>query len=201
MIVEVRDGRTVVVKRATAHETAVLRAAAHPGVVEVLDADAEDGELVTALAGSRTFDPAGPDAPTALAALAATVADLHELGIVHGRIEPGHVVMAPDGHPVLCGFADGGFVRDGADPAADVSALAGLVRAVAESVDDADLRRRLDGVADRAATGSGSARAVAAALQVAVGGERRRPPRMAQVRPTTGRLLAAGAAAFYRYLR
>lgn len=38
------------------------------------------------------------------AALATTLADLHEIGVVHLAVEPEHVLIDGDGRPVLCGF-------------------------------------------------------------------------------------------------
>ena len=43
-----------------------------------------------------------------MAKLASTVADLHRLGIVHGRIDPTHVLIGAGPRPVLCGFTGGG---------------------------------------------------------------------------------------------
>ena len=47
-----------------------------------------------------------------VAKLASTVADLHQLGLVHGRIDPSHVLLGPAGRPVLCGFTGGGAEGD-----------------------------------------------------------------------------------------
>ena len=44
-------------------------------------------------------------------ALAATLGDLHDLGIVHGAVVPEHVIVSPDGRPVLCGFGSAGEGR------------------------------------------------------------------------------------------
>ena len=41
-----------------------------------------------------------------VASLATTVADLHDLGIVHGRLSADHVSSTPANRPVLCGFGD-----------------------------------------------------------------------------------------------
>lgn len=119
------------------HEAEILAAARHPGVVEVL-ANGNDPALLTmANAGSISLDAcpglAIEEVAGLLAALAETVADLHEMGIVHGRIEPSHVILGPDGRPILCGFAGGGFAGgDGRLCAADdVLALGALLRDLA----------------------------------------------------------------------
>ena len=53
------------------------------------------------------------------AAVAGTLADLHALGIVHGRIDSGHILIGDDGRPRLCGLSHPGD----AAPADDVAAL------------------------------------------------------------------------------
>jgi serine/threonine protein kinase len=125
-------------------------------VVELLRVTTEDDgtvELVTAFAGPHSLDTCGPlplaRAAALVAALAETVADLHQIGLVHGRVEPSHVVIGARGQPVLCGFAGAGHTAtippsspqpppDFCDPAApigtplsassDVFALGALLR-------------------------------------------------------------------------
>lgn len=128
--------RPVVAKVATgpggattlAREAARLERARHPGVVEVLRAD--DGRLELAWVGSHTLETTTLSVPAAagvLAAVAVTVADLHGLGVVHGRLDPSHVILAGDGRPVLCGLrgADPGEPEPG--PAEDVAAVGRLI--------------------------------------------------------------------------
>lgn len=116
-----------------AYEAARLRRAAHPGVVAVLDhqivGDAQ-AELRTRYAGRSLDGWQGGLARLAGigAAVAATLADLHELGIVHGRLAPSHVLVGMDGRPRLCGFA----ALDPGVPADDVAALGRLLGQLAE---------------------------------------------------------------------
>lgn len=128
------------------HEAEVLEAARHPGVVELLDVrfDGGSASLRLAAAAGPSLDrcPAltGDEAAGIVAAVAATVADLHAAGIVHRAIEAAHVVLDGDGRPLLCGFADAvvvgaaadeaGEARD-ADAAVDVAALGALLLALA----------------------------------------------------------------------
>lgn len=145
--VEVDGDRAVVVKRSPAHaveqlrrEGERLRRASHPGVVEVLrSAPAGDGwELRTAHAGrplaildARTV----PQVAAVVAAVASTLADLHALGIVHGRLDPSHVLVGEQGRPVLCGFGEGpGEAR----PEDDVAALGRLLTALVAREEDAE---------------------------------------------------------------
>ena len=136
----VEGGELVAVKRGRpadgprlAAEAARLRAARHPGVVELIEAEATGTPdaglpvLRTRLAGSTTLATRHlpPDRAAAVEAeLRTTVAALHARGIVHGRISPDHVVLAPGTRPVLCGFGDG-LGADGAPlpPAVDLAAL------------------------------------------------------------------------------
>lgn len=141
------QGRTVAVKvparpgdaAALAHEATMLAAAAHPGVVELCSLNDDGGqvELVTIWAGGRSLADVIPLPPASaaavVAALATTVADVHDLGIVHGRLDPTHVVLDDRGRPLLCGFAaagalgeprgDDGEVRRGADDVAGLGAI------------------------------------------------------------------------------
>ena len=144
------EGKAVLVKHAPAgaeaerlaEEAAVLRSAAHPGVVElVAERHLAHGafELMLVVAGSRTAADVRTDERTGLvgvaglvASLATTVADLHDLGVAHRRIGADHVVIDGSGRPVLCGFgaavrAEPGALSD-ADRAADVAGLGGLLR-------------------------------------------------------------------------
>jgi hypothetical protein len=137
------DGRPIVTKvasagvdaEALAEEAEVLVRAAHPGVVEVVRAErTPDGgfRLDTRLAGTRTlsaFRPAVDEAAGIVAALAATIADLHGVGIVHGAVEPAHVVLDPGGAPVLCGFGRGRRVG-GSTPGDDVAGLGEVLAAL-----------------------------------------------------------------------
>ncbi|MDP9402075.1 MAG: hypothetical protein M3P85_01805, partial [Actinomycetota bacterium] len=110
-------------------EAAALAVARHPGVVELVDA--ADGTLRTRMVDGRPVDelaalPAGEVAGLA-AAVATTLADLHDLGVVHGGIDATHVLMTADGRPVLCSLGRGG------DPADDVAALGRLVSALLDA--------------------------------------------------------------------
>ncbi|HEX5365984.1 MAG TPA: hypothetical protein VFW63_04890 [Acidimicrobiales bacterium] len=159
-----------------------LRRASHPGVVTLLDATPRDpaaepdgppgpaagvldvaggptSRLRLAYAGEPVSRWSGP--PSAVAglavAVATTLADLHDIGIVHGRLDATHVLVAGDGRPRLCGFADPGA----ATPADDVAAWARLVIDLAERTPAP--RRRL-----RPAGRSAALRALRAAVQPAL---------------------------------
>lgn len=169
------DGRAVARKRSRstadavrlANEADMLDRARHPGVVELLRVTTDDDgmiEIVTAFAGPHSLDTCGPlplaQAAALVAALAETVADLHQIGLVHGRIEPSHVVLGAGGQPLLCGLAGAGHTAtvapsspqpppDYCDPAApigsplsassDVFAIGALLRTlVLDSDGDAE---------------------------------------------------------------
>lgn len=120
-------------------EAQLLRAARHPGVVELVELHAEDGwaELHTVAVGGAPLEALLPLPAEELAGLVAgvatTLSDLHGLGIVHGRIDTHRVVVRPDGRPLLRGFGEGGREGElGADgsvlePSRDVQALGRLV--------------------------------------------------------------------------
>jgi len=134
------SGERTLVKRATSVEgrarlgveAAVLRALAHPGVPQVVAVVEEDEatELHLVWVGPHSLA-THPELPPATAALlvgavADVVADIHDVGLVHGRITPDHVLVGPDGAPVLTGLA--AVARaDGAGLARDVADLGDLL--------------------------------------------------------------------------
>ncbi len=123
---EHRDGTLVAVKVATDpaevsrlhREARVLAVARLPGVVELIGLDdrGDEADLVTRAVVGGSLATSRPDqadrALALVAAVAAIVADLHELGIVHAAIDPSHVLLDERGRPVLCGFGSAGLVGD-----------------------------------------------------------------------------------------
>ena len=108
-------------------ETTMLRRAAHPGVVEII-ADAP-GELRLTHHGTplAMLMPLPIDRATPfLRVVAETLADLHGVGITHGRVSADHVLIDERDRPRLCGFADAGEATDDAR-AADVAGLGRLL--------------------------------------------------------------------------
>jgi hypothetical protein len=103
-----------------AREAEQLETARHPGVVELVGVDGSGvgSMLLTAHVEGPTLALVGPlpleEAAGLLAALATTLADLHDLGVVHGAVAPEHVIVGAGGRPVLCGLAYGG--RSGEPP-------------------------------------------------------------------------------------
>jgi len=126
----------VVTRRATGPDSARLAAAgerlarsAHPGVVQVVRSAGTDAawelELVHAGRPVSLLAPLPPSEVAAIAAaVAATLADLHATGLVHGHLDGSHVLIGGHGRPVLCGFGAGG---GGASPHDDVAALGTLM--------------------------------------------------------------------------
>jgi len=198
------------------HEADVLEAAQHPGVVQLGGVEHTAGGMALVLrwAGSRTAaDVRLPveAAARAAAALAATVADLHALGIRHGAIRPDHVVMTDAGRPVLCGFGSATAAPGGPTTADDVAGIGGVVRALAGP--DVELepiperrfgrnrsfagmtRRALLTIADQATADDPERRPPARALAAALAGvapERPEPPARRRFDPPAPR--HAGAA-------
>ena len=126
------------------HEVRMLDAARHPGVVRLAatPGGATGSDLDTVWAGSHSLETQPPlrlsHAAGTMAALATTVADLHQAGITHGRIGASHVLIGHDGRPVLCGLGDARLVPTLTDPAHqrrtadDVAALGRLLRTLLE---------------------------------------------------------------------
>jgi hypothetical protein len=221
------DGTAAVVKTAEGTARVALQeegerllAAQHPGVVEVLrsSGDGHQWELCLAHGGrpATLLRAASPEQVAAIIAeAAATLADLHERGIVHGRLQARHLLVGPAGAVRLCGF---GPEAAGALPADDVAALGAVLvellgdHEVVEPLPDQRWRRRrpwpgvarrsLLAVADLAsaepASRRPSARRLAAIITEAVPGARPRteaaaplphlgPAAAASIRPATPR--------------
>lgn len=118
----------------------LLRAYPHPGLVELVD-DAPGRLSLRRIRGPdlaharqlRTEEAAGLGA-----ALATTLADLHDLGITHRAIRPEHVLIDPAGRPILCGLGQAQR-RARRDPdhraaaRADTAALASMLLQLAGS--------------------------------------------------------------------
>ena len=92
------------------HEAGVLRAAAHPGVVELLSVDGggpPESLVLRRAAGGRLaeIEYRPPEVAAGIgAAVATTLADLHDIGFSHGAVRAEHVLLDGEGRPVLCGF-------------------------------------------------------------------------------------------------
>lgn len=132
-----------------AQEAKRLSAARHPGVVELIHHD--EDRIEVAWAGERTIELIDLDldgATALLAAIAAIVADLHDLGLVHGRLDPTHVIVGPDGGPRLCGMSGPRPDESEPEPSADVAALGRIIHrlvgdgASAEPIPESRWRRR-----------------------------------------------------------
>ena len=116
------EDRLIAVKQAPAErvgeierEAEILGKLSHPGVVEVIDLH-RGGDGAAALhlefVGSDNWatrpltDPVARAA--AGAALAAVVADLHDIGVAHRNLDGSHVLHGGDDRPVLCSFGRSG---------------------------------------------------------------------------------------------
>jgi hypothetical protein len=143
------DGRLMAVKSPppddpdrTRREVGLLRGVHHPGVVELVDGEDDDATVRTRWVGARTvadlprpLDP--PRAAGMVLAVAATIADLHAAGVVHGNLDPTHVLLDPYGRPVLCGFGEARRL-DAADPPRPSTDVAGLGALLATLLAPAD---------------------------------------------------------------
>jgi tRNA A-37 threonylcarbamoyl transferase component Bud32 len=109
-----KEGTTPAERDQLRREASVLVAAAHPGIVRLIGTDGGDPptSLVLRRVGGQTFGETAIESLEVLAgigaALATTVADLHDLGFVHRSISPSHILVDDEGRPVLCGFGSAG---------------------------------------------------------------------------------------------
>lgn len=121
-----------------AHEAALLAAVTHPGVVRFVEhrTGEERDELVTEFAGATTLADHRPATVAGVAGLGAaiadTVADLHDMGLAHGALQADHVVLGARRRPVLCSLSSGSY--DAVDRPGDVVALGELVTELVHGV-------------------------------------------------------------------
>lgn len=116
------EDRLIAVKQAPAErageierEAEVLGKLSHPGVVEIIDLHrGDDGAaaLHIEFVGSDNWATRPLTDPVARAgagaALAAVVADLHDIGVAHRNLDGSHVLHGGDDRPVLCSFGRSG---------------------------------------------------------------------------------------------
>lgn len=168
------------------HEAQLLRRLEHPGVVQFVDfVEGHSVELYLAFVGPDSWATQPPNTPAesleALASAASIVADLHDLGTVHGALCPEHVLVAPDKRPVLCGLADAAASSE-AGCARDLAGFAGLIDHLAAACEEKE-RRQLEALARRAERGSVTASDLTAELDRLHGGPQRRAARHGRTAP------------------
>ncbi|MEO6989598.1 MAG: hypothetical protein ABI239_13240 [Aquihabitans sp.] len=126
--VVIRTASTESARILLAQEADRLSRSRHPGVVELLQAT--DDELTIAWAGAQTLDLLEAPIPVlcgVLTSVASTVADLHEIGIIHGRLDASHVVIDAEGRPRLCGMRGPAPDERPPLPTDDVAAIGALI--------------------------------------------------------------------------
>lgn len=157
------DSKVVVVKIARDSDVVALRHEADmlsglhlegvvSGVVRLVATGGSEGRfgLATAHAGMHTLHtlptPLIPAATGLACEVITSVAAMHGRGVIHGRIQPAHVVISPTGKALLCGLRSAGPLdADGAS--ADVGQAAAvcsdLVGAAAATLPRRNRRRLL----------------------------------------------------------
>ena len=153
-------------------EAAILKSLDHPGVVRFIGTvDTPDGgrAMHTEFVSSDTWatrpltDPA--ERAAGVAALAAVVADLHDLGIAHCQLSTAHVLHGEGDRPVLCGLRLAAEASLG-NRHADLVALADLCHD--PSLEGGPLTPKLSSLADATRAGRLSARELARRLDLLV---------------------------------
>ncbi len=187
--VEVVDGDAVIVRRATDPDAraTLVRAAdivagiTHPGLEDVLGVSStgEATEVRIRAPGGRTLASSPPrdatGAARAVAAVAQSFADLHQLGLTHGPTRCAQVALAGDARPVLMDFSAGHRRSEVDDDrwmalvGDDVRGIGTLIDELIELLPSDDLgwgrerwsRRRLAALAERSRADTRDAAAVA----------------------------------------
>ncbi|HUP71602.1 MAG TPA: hypothetical protein VM282_01005 [Acidimicrobiales bacterium] len=201
-------GRLVAVKTAEnaaeaaqlGREADLLRRSAHPGVVAIVSftSHADSAELVLTAPSEHTVAEEVPDSVRRcldfVAAAAEIVADLHAMGIAHGALRPDHILVAPHGQPVLCGFGSAQSVVDPQLFAADVVALGELLAWLARRMPgDPRNERRVSAALALSRDRGTTARALSFALADGPRESGRSRDAVASRRPALGALIALAA--------
>jgi hypothetical protein len=120
-------------------EATILARCRHPGVVDLrrVDTDGDEVAVTTAVpSGPRLHDArlSTEEMAGVAAVIATTIADLHDIGVAHGALSAGSVIITDDGRAVIDGFSsarpiDGSPARWARHPLsrADDRALGGLL--------------------------------------------------------------------------
>ena len=191
------EGGLIAIKQVTAERAAdiqreadLLKRLDHPGLVRFLDlVETADGgrALHTEFVNSDTWasrpltDPS--ERAAGMAAVAAVVADLHQLGVAHLQITPPHILHGENDLPVLCGLASAGDATP-ENRHADLASLADLCHDPA--LGRGALSGKLFSLADEARAGTLGARELAMRLDLLAA---KRPARAAPVRVAGGGVL------------
>lgn len=172
-----KEGDSEAERAAVDHERRLLAFAAHPGVVGLVagtaggqagGAGGDGGPLLTRALRGRPL-PTLADLPASEVArlgavVATTLADLHEVGVIHQALSAEHIVVSTEGTAMLCGFAGAVLVAGPAGRAGDgdVAALIEILAARLDGPRGAELRRLAAGLPG--VERSGSARRLAERL-------------------------------------
>lgn len=149
-------------------EAEFLRRLDHPGVVRFVDlVETPDGDraLHTEFVSSDTWatrpltDPS--ERAAGMAALAAVVADLHDLGVAHRQLTAAHVLHGDGDRPVLCGLTRADEATSD-NRRTDLAALADLCHD--DAIGRGPLTGKLSSLADAARAGRLGARDLARRL-------------------------------------
>lgn len=161
------------------YEAGILAAVTHPGIIRFVEYRAGDheDELITEFAGAATLADHRPGSVAGVAGLGAaiadTVADLHDMGVAHGSLQADHVVLGARRRPVLCSLSSASYDEPARiqDVVAVGELVAELLRAAPHSRAGAERRTRAlvaEAAAD-AAAGSCTARELAVRLAAVPG--------------------------------
>jgi hypothetical protein len=177
--VKVADGPEASERRHA--EAQILRYVAHPGVVQLLGegpVEPDGWELTLSRVDGGTLGEQQPWSSTEEAgfasALATTVADLHDLGVVHGQLTDDHVLVDPQGRPIICGFGSANRLPEnaagGQERARDVADLAEMISDRLGNATPRPVRKLLDRARDPDTRRPVTARQLASVLERGVAG-------------------------------
>lgn len=132
----IKEAETPEEQERLAHEAAVLRRAAHPGVVDIVSHSPGTLRLRHCGTPLARLGPLPADQAAAVVrALAETVAAVHGQGVAHTRIDAEHVLLGDRGRPQLCGFGGAVDLTEETE-AVDVAALGRMLDELLDAATD-----------------------------------------------------------------
>jgi predicted Ser/Thr protein kinase len=118
-VVALKVPRTADQRRSIAREASLLSTLSHPGVVKLIDVDAQHAWLALEYIGGAPLDQWAEiqtleSVLVALRGITEALGHLHDRGVIHGDLKPANVLVRPDGSVKIVDLGIAAFAEDAA---------------------------------------------------------------------------------------